>query len=71
MDELRIESEKTKSIISRLLMKAVCDKLGCDIGFNLNEVNIKIIDGEVQMHLNADANLSEDELDRILKKVGI
>ncbi len=71
MDEMKIGSKFTTSIISKLTALAIRKKFGYDIKLNLNEVNATVIDGKTHVHLDIDAKLEKEELMRILKSIGL
>lgn len=71
MDEVRIVSKFTRSVISKLLKIAVHKKLGYNIDIQLNEVNATVTDGKTHVHLDVDAELDKEELMKILKTIGL
>ena len=71
MDEMKIGSKFTTSIISKLVSLAIRKKFGYDIKLSLNEVNAIVVDGKTHVHLDIDADLEKDELTKILKSIGL
>lgn len=71
MDEVRIVSKFTRSVISKLLKMTLHKKLGYNIDIQLNEVNATVADGKTHVHLDVDAELDKDELIKILKGIGL
>lgn len=71
MDEVRIVSKFTRSVISKLLKMTLHKKLGYNIDIQLNEVNATVTDGKTHVHLDVDAELDKDELIKILKTIGL
>lgn len=71
MDEMKIGSKFTTSIVSKLIVMLIQKKLGYDVELKLNEVNITVIDGKTHVHLDVDAELEKDELMKILKNIGL
>jgi len=71
MDEMRIESKFTTGIISKLIGMTVRKKLGYNVDIQLNEVRTTVIDGKTHVHLDVDAELSKEELNKLLKSIGI
>lgn len=70
MDEMKITSAFTRNIISKIAVKTLKKKLGYDIGIQLNGLQATVIDGKTCVHLDADLELSKEELMKILKDVG-
>jgi len=71
MDEMKIESKFTTGIVSKLIGMAVRKKLGCNLEIQLNTVRTTVIDGKTHVHLDVDAELSKEELNRLLKSIGL
>lgn len=71
MDEMKIGSKFTTSIISKLAGLAIRKKFDYNIKLNLNEVNATVVDGKTHVHLDVDAELEKDELMKILKSIGL
>lgn len=71
MDEMKIGSKFTTSIISKLASLVIRKKFGYDVKLNLNEVKATVVDGKTHVHLDIDADLEKDELTKILKSIGL
>lgn len=71
MDEMKIVSKFTTSMISKLLKMMLRKKLGYDIDIKLNGVTAKVDNGKTHIHLDVDAELEKDELTKILKNIGL
>ena len=71
MDEVKIVSKFTRSVISKLIKVMLHKKLGYNVDIQLNEVNATITDGKTHVHLDVDAELDKDELIKILKSIGL
>lgn len=71
MDEMRLESKFTTMIASKFAKKAVRDKLGYDVDIRLNRLRTTILEDKVHVELNVDLELTKEELDKLLKSVGL
>ena len=71
MDEMRIESKFTRGIASRLIKKAMRDKSGCNIDVQLNKFRTTVIEEKTHVHLDIELDLSKEELDKLLKSIGL
>ena len=71
MDEMKIVSKFTTSMISKLLRMMLRKKLGYDVDIKLNEVTAKVDNGKTHIHLDVDAELEKVELTKILKNIGL
>lgn len=68
---MKIGSKFTTGIISKVVSMVIRKKLGYDVQLKLNEVNATIIDGKTHVHLDVDAELSKEELNKILASIGL
>ena len=46
-------------------------KLGYDVQLKLNEVTATVNDGKTHVHLDVDAELTKEELNKILASIGL
>ena len=58
MDELnlKLSTKMMKGVIAKLLSKIISDKLGCKLNIRLEQVDVVMTDGKMNLHteLNAD-----------------
>lgn len=71
MDEMNIVSKFTTVMISKIAKKVLRKKLGYNVDIQLNEIKASIADGKTHIHLDVDAELSKEELMKILKNIGL
>ena len=71
MDEMKIVSKFTTGIISRMLKAYLKKKFGYDIDIQLNEFKAVVANGRSTVHLDIDACMGADEMDKFLKSVGL
>ena len=71
MDEMRLESKFTPVIASKLAEKLVRDKLGYDVALRLNRLRTTDLEDKMHVELNVDLELTKEELDKLLKSVGL
>lgn len=71
MDELKLNlsSKLMRGIVTKLISKAVYKKTGYKIGIELNNINVEVINGRAHIHINADAEIDNDELMKIVKTI--
>ena len=63
-DEVIIKTDFMKGLISRLISKALKEKIG-----QINELDITDRNEKFRAHLNVDAEISMKELEEILKSI--
>ena len=68
---MKIGSKFTTGIISKLVSMVIRKKLGYNVELKLNEVNATVTDGKTHVHLDVDAELSKEELMKILASIGL
>ncbi len=68
---MKIGSKFTTGIISKLVSMVIRKKFGYDVELKLNEVNATVTDGKTHVHLDVDAELSKEELMKILASIGL
>lgn len=71
MDEMKITSKLMRSVATKLINRAIKSKTGYDINIKLNDLQATVIDGEAHVHVDIDANLPKDELNKLLAKAGL
>lgn len=67
MDEMKIETKFMKSIVSKILRKELRKRTGTDVNVQLGEFQILNMDDRMHVHLTIDADVSRDELIKLLK----
>lgn len=68
---MKIESKFMREIVSRLIRKAMRNKLGYDVDVQLNSFRTTVIDEKTHVHLDIDLELSKEELDKLIKSIGL
>ena len=67
MDGMKISSAFLTGIISKILAKTLKKKLGLEIDIQLNEIKVTYDEnGKIHASINADADMSKDELKKLL-----
>ena len=68
---MKIGSKFTTGIISKLVSMVIRKKFGYDVQLKLNEVTATVNDGKTHVHLDVDAELTKEELNKILTSIGL
>lgn len=71
LDIFSLKSRLMRDAASKIVSKAIRNKIGCDVGIHFNSVQIAVADGEVKVHLDADADIKKEELIKLLEKLGM
>ena len=72
MDEMqmRLSTKFMRSIVSKLITKAVYKKLGYKVDIQLKDLDVSIINGETSINTNVELKLDRDEFVKIMKTFG-
>lgn len=68
---MKIESKFITGIVSKIAKKVVRDKLGYNIDIQLNGLRTTVIDNKTHVHLDVDLELTKEELNKLLKSIGV
>lgn len=73
MDELKLHlrTRWMKSIVTKIISKAVFNKTGCNVDILLNKIEMETIDGKVYFHADLNAECDSEEFVKILKSIGL
>lgn len=73
MDEmkLRLSTRFMRNLVSKLIAKAIYKKFGYKIDIQLNELDIKVIDGEANINTNVEVKINNGEFMKIMKSIGM
>lgn len=67
---LKLSTKFMKGIVAKIISKKVYKKLGYKIDIQLNDVQVDMINGDVKLHINADAKMNKTEFDRLMESIG-
>lgn len=68
---MKIESKWMTGLASRFIKKALSNKLGCNIDVQLNGFRTTVLDDKTHVHLDVDLELTKDELNKLMKSIGL
>lgn len=68
---MKIESKFMRGIASKFIKKAMRDKLGYDVDVQLNGFRTTVLDDKTHVHLDVDLELTREELDKLMKSIGL
>ena len=69
--EMKLFSGLMTGVLSKALELVVKSKTGYRTDIRVNEFNAHVKDGKAHVHVNIDADMSQDELKKILASVGL
>lgn len=73
MDELKLilSTKFMRSIVTKIIAKAIFKKTGYDVNVQLNELKVETIDGKVRIHMDVDADVNKEDFVAIVKSSGL
>ncbi len=73
MDEmkLRLSTRFMRSLVSKLIAKAIYKKFGYKVDIQLNDLDISVIDGEANINTNVEVKINNGEFMKIMKSIGM
>ena len=69
--EMKLFDGLMKGVLSKALGLALKAKTGYRADISVNEFNAHVKEGRAHVHINIDADMSQDELKKILASVGL
>lgn len=69
MDELKmsLSTKFMRSIVTKIISKAIFKKTGYNINIQLNEVKLETVDSKVCIHADVDAEVNNEDFISIIK----
>ena len=69
MDELKLNlnTKFTRGIVTKIIAKAILKKTGYHVDIDLNKISAEVVDGKVHLHLDADVEMTTNDLITIIK----
>lgn len=73
MDELklRLSTRFMRGIVAKLISKAIYKKFGYTVNIQLNELDVRVLDGETNISTNVEVKINSKEFMKIMKEVGL
>lgn len=73
MDELKLKlsTKFMRNIVSKLISKAIYKKFGYKVNIQLNDLDIRVIDGETSINTNVEVKVNSDEFMKVMKSIGM
>ena len=67
---LKLSTKFMKGTVAKIVSKKLYKKLGYKIDIQLNDVRIDTINGDVKLHVNANAKINKTEFERLMEELG-
>lgn len=73
MDEMKIKlsTKLMRGFVSKLLARMIYKKTGYKVDIHVNDLDVKVIDGEANVAANLEVKINNDEFLKIIKSIGL
>lgn len=71
MDEVKIISKFMRGVVSKILSKVIKKSLGIRADVQIQKIEATIDEEKAHIHLDVDAELTKEELNKLLLKYGL
>lgn len=73
MDELklRLSTKFMRNMVAKIISKLIFKKLGFHVNILLNKIEVENIDGQIVMHIDVDAETTNEDFVKILNITGL
>lgn len=67
--KIKLSTKFMKGLVAKIISKRIYKKLGYKVDIQLNDVQIDVVDGDVQIHLDVDGKMNKTEFSRIMERI--
>ena len=67
--KIKLSTKFMKGLVAKIISKRIYKQLGYKIDIQLNDVQIDVVDGDVQIHLDVDGKMNKTEFSRIMERI--
>lgn len=73
MDEmkLKLSTRFMRNLAAKLMARAIYKKTGYRVDIYLNELDVRVVDGEAHISTNVEAKLNSSEFMKLMKAIGL
>lgn len=73
MDEmkLRLSTRFMRNIVGKLISKSIQMKYGYKVNIQLNELDIRVLDGDTKISTNVEVTFNSKEFMKIMRDIGL
>lgn len=73
MDELklRLSTKFMRGIITKIISKAIYNKLGYRIDIELNKIEVETADGKIHLHADVNASINNEDFQSLIKSMDL
>lgn len=67
--EITLTTKFMRGLVAKLIKKTIYKKYGCKVDIQLNDLDIKIKDGDTTIQTNVEVKMNSEEFMQVMKKL--
>jgi hypothetical protein len=67
--KVKLSTKFMRNIVAKLLAKAIQKKFGCKVKIQLNELDVRVINGDTNIKANVEVKLDSQEFMKIMEAI--
>ena len=67
--KVKLSTKFMRNIVAKLLVKAIQKKFGCKVKIQLNELDVRVINGDTNIKANVEVKLDSQEFMKIMEAI--
>ena len=67
--KVKLSTKFMRNIVAKLLAKAIQKKFGCKVKLQLNELDVRVINGDTNIKANVEVKLDSQEFMKIMEAI--
>lgn len=67
--KLKISTKFMKGIVAKIISRKIYKHFGYKVDIQLNDIQIDIIDGDLNVHIDVDGKMNKTEFSRLMEKI--
>lgn len=67
--KLKISTKFMKGIIAKIMSRKIYKQFGYKVDIQLNDIQVDMVDGDIQVHIDVDGKMNKTEFSRLMGKI--
>ena len=67
--KLKISTRFMKGIIAKIMSRKIYKQFGYKVDIQLNDIQVDMVDGDIQVHIDVDGKMNKTEFSRLMGKI--
>lgn len=68
--KLKISTKFMKGLVAKVISRKIYKRFGYKVDIQLNDIQLDVVDGDVNFHIDTDAKMSKTEFSRLMEQIG-